>query len=72
MDFQKRSRQSLFICIIKSEWAQVHLPKELESNSAVLFQNDKFYTRSEAVLLILGQLPEYNGLESLGICLHGH
>ena len=58
MDFQRDARQSLLFASLKSEWAQAHLPKELESeNSVVLFQDDKFYTRSEAVLLILAQLP---------------
>ena len=67
MDFQKRSRQSLLFASLKSEWAQVHLPKKLESeDSVVLFQDDKFYTRSEAVLLILAQLPGYKWTQIFG------
>ena len=64
----KRDRDNLFLfASLKSEWAQVHLSKELESeNSVVLFQDDKFYTRSQAVLLILAQLPGYKWTRILG------
>ena len=64
----KRDRDNLFLfASLKSEWAQAHLPKELESeNSVVLFQDDKFYTRSEAVRLILAQLPGYKWTRIFG------
>ncbi|MEC8458552.1 MAG: DUF393 domain-containing protein [Bacteroidota bacterium] len=64
----QRDRDNLFLfASLKSEWAQVHLSKELKSeNSVVLFQDDKFYTRSQAILLILAQLPGYKWTQIFG------